>query len=160
MAFQQNLEQQMIKRLIYILLLFVFACTKGELPEPKNLDTWEPIIGYNTPKKSNLQVTYNLSVNSVGLPPPVNYSPPPAGHHNGYSFGLFGWVDIIYSGTPTNGWTGFDRALSAGTDVTITAVPGEGYEFSEWSNGQTVNPISFKLNSNVDLTATFITRDD
>ena len=48
----------MIKRLIYISLLFVFACTKGELPEPKNLDTWEPIIGYNTPKVSNLQVTY------------------------------------------------------------------------------------------------------
>ena len=69
-------------------------------------------------------------------------------------------MDIIYSGTPTNGWTGFDRELSAGTDVTITAVPGEGYEFSEWSNGQTVNPISFKLNSNVDLTATFISRDD
>ena len=150
----------MIKRLIYISLLFIFACTKGELPEPKNLDTWEPIIGYNTPKDSSLQVTYNLSVDVVGIPLPFNYSPPPAGHHNGYSFGLFGWVDIIYSGIPTNGWTGFDRALSAGTDVTITAVPGEGYEFSEWSNGQTVNPISFKLNSNVDLTATFISRDD
>ena len=88
----------MIKRLIYISLLFIFACTKGELPEPENLDTWEPIIGYNTPKESNLQVTYNLSVNSVGLPPPVNYSPPPAGHHNGYSFGLFGWVNIEYNG--------------------------------------------------------------
>ena len=150
----------MIKRLIYISLLFIFACTKGELPEPKNLDTWEPIIGYNTPKDSSLQLTYNLSVDVVGIPLPFNYSPPPAGHHNGYSFGLFGWVDIIYSGTHTNGWTGFSRALSSGTDVTITAIPGEGYEFSEWSNGQTVNPITFRLSSNTEITATFVTRDD
>jgi len=39
-------------------------------------------------------------------------------------------------------------------------MPGEGYEFSMWSNGVTENPITFKLNSNVDLTATFISRDD
>ena len=160
LALQQNLKLQMIKRITSISLLLIFACTKGELPEPKNLDTWEPIIGYNTPKDSSLQVTYNLSVDVVGIPLPFNYSPPPAGHHNGYSFGLFGWVNIIYSGTHTNGWTGFDEALSAGTDVTITAIPGEGYEFSEWSNGQTANPITFKLNSNIDLTATFVTRDD
>ena len=160
LAFQQNLKLQMIKRLTYISLLFILGCTKGELPEPKNLDTWEPIIGYNTPKDSNLQVTYNLSVTVLGIPPPVNYSPPPAGHHNGYSYGLAGWVDIIYSGTHTNGWVGFDRVLSGGIDVTLTAIPGEGYEFSKWSNGVTENPITFKLNSNVDLTATFISRDD
>ena len=54
----------------------------------------------------------------------------------------------------------FNESILAGTDIIITAVPGEGYEFSEWSNGQTVNPITFKLNSNTDLTATFITRND
>ncbi len=69
-------------------------------------------------------------------------------------------MNIVYSTTHTNGWTGFDKALSAGTDITITAIPGDGYEFSEWSNGQTANPITFKLNSNVDITATFIASDD
>ena len=110
LAFQQNLKLQMIKRISFISLLFIFACTKGELPEPKSLDTWEPIIGYNTPKDSSLQITYNLSVDVVGLPPPVNYSPPPAGHHNGYSFGLFGWVNLGINGIYSNGWTGFDSS--------------------------------------------------
>ena len=45
-------------------------------------------------------------------------------------------------------------------DITITAIPGEGYEFSEWSNGQSINPIFFNLSSNTDLTATFVTKDD
>ena len=54
----------------------------------------------------------------------------------------------------------FNESILAGSDVIITAVSGEGYEFSEWSNGQTANPITFKLNSDTDLTATFITRDD
>ena len=54
----------------------------------------------------------------------------------------------------------FNESILAGSDVIITAVSGEGYEFSEWSNGQTANPITFKLNSNIDLTATFVTRDD
>ena len=160
LAFQQNLELQMTKRLIYISLLFILACTKGELPEPKNLDTWEPIIGYNTPKVSNLQVTYNLSVNSIAVPPPVNYSPSAAGHHNGYSFGLFGWLNIEYNGIHNNGWVSFEQPLPSGIDITITAIPGEGYEFSKWSNGQSINPITFNLSSNTDLTATFVTKDD
>ena len=169
LAFQQNLKLQMIKRITFISLLFIFACTKGELPEPKNLDTWEPIIGYNTPNEVSSQLTYNLSVDVVGIPVPFNYSPPPAGHHNGYSFGLFGWVNLGINGIYSNGWTGFDSSthnhllhqpLVDGTAVTIKAIPGEGYEFSGWSNGQTANPLTFKLNSNVDITATFITRDD
>ena len=54
----------------------------------------------------------------------------------------------------------FDQPLPSGIDVTITAIPGEGYKFFEWSNGQTVNPITFNLSSNTDITATFVTRDD
>ena len=149
----------MIKRIIYIWLLFNLGCTKGELPAPNNIDTWEPIIGYNTPKDSNLQVTYNLSVNLVSLPPPFRYTPSVAGYHLGYSPGLFGWVDIIHSGTHINGSVSFNQSLSAGTDITISAIPGEGYEFSEWSNGQTANPITFQLNADTDLTAKF-TKDD
>ena len=54
----------------------------------------------------------------------------------------------------------FNESILAGSDVIITAVSGEGYEFSKWSNGQTTNPITFKLNSDTELTATFITRND
>ena len=170
LSFQQNLKLQMIKRITFISLLFILACTKGELPEPKNIDTWEPIIGYNTPNEVSKQLTYNFLVDVIGKPPPFNYTPPPAGHHNGYSFGLFGWVNLAFSGVYSNGWTGFDSSqqghllrlrqpLVDGTDITITAIPGDGYKFSEWSNGQTANPITFKLNSNVVLTAIFIKID-
>ena len=86
----------MIKRLLYVSLIFILSCSKGELPVPQNLDTWEPIIGYNTPKNSNTQVRYNLSVNTVGLPPAVNPTPP-AGHHNGYTFGYAGWANLEYN---------------------------------------------------------------
>ena len=149
----------MIKRLLNVSLIFILSCSKGELPVPQNLDTWEPIIGYNTPKNSNTQLRYNLSVNTVGLPPAVNPTPP-AGHHNGYTFGYAGWANLEYNNIFKFGWVSFNESILARTDIIITAVPGEGYEFSEWSNGQTVNPITFKLNSNTDLTASFITRND
>ena len=48
----------------------------------------------------------------------------------------------------------------AGTKVTVTAEPNEGYEFSRWSNGWIGNPITWKLNSNVGFSAEFKTTDD
>ena len=48
----------------------------------------------------------------------------------------------------------------AGTEVTVTAEPNEGYEFSGWSNGWIGNPITWKLNSNVGFSAEFKTTDD
>ena len=48
----------------------------------------------------------------------------------------------------------------AGTEVTVTAEPNEGYEFSGWSNGWIGNPITWKLNSNVGFSAEFKTIDD
>jgi len=48
----------------------------------------------------------------------------------------------------------------AGTEVTVTAEPYEGYEFSGWSNGWIGNPITWKLNSNVGFSAEFKTLDD
>ena len=113
----------MIKRLLYISLIFIISCSKGELPVPQNLDTWEPIIGYNTPKNSNTQVRYNLSVNTVGLPPAVNPTPP-AGHHNGYTFGYAGWADLEYNNNFKYGWVSFNESILAGSDLIITAVPG------------------------------------
>lgn len=41
------------------------------------------------------------------------------------------------------------------TEVTLTAIPTEGYEFVEWSDGSTENPYVFVANDNKNLTATF-----
>ena len=45
--------------------------------------------------------------------------------------------------------------LPPGTEVSIGASAAEGYEFSEWSNGWTENPATFKLNTQTILTAIF-----
>ena len=42
-----------------------------------------------------------------------------------------------------------------GTEITITAEPADGYIFSGWSNGWTVNPLTFKLNLDMEITAVF-----
>ena len=69
-------------------------------------------------------------------------------------------MNIEYNGIHNNGWVSFEQPLPSGIDITITAIPGEGYEFSESSNGQIINPITFNLSSNTEITATFVTRDD
>ena len=45
--------------------------------------------------------------------------------------------------------------LPPGTEVSIGASAAQGYEFSEWSNGWTQNPTTFKLNSQTILSAIF-----
>ena len=42
-----------------------------------------------------------------------------------------------------------------GTEVTITATPEEGYEFIGWSDGSTDVSITFSLNTNLNIVATF-----
>lgn len=42
-----------------------------------------------------------------------------------------------------------------GTEVTLTAVPAEGYEFVQWSDGSTENPYTFTATENKTLSATF-----
>ena len=44
-----------------------------------------------------------------------------------------------------------------GTEITITAEPADGYYFDKWSNGWTANPLTFKLNSDMEITAEFKT---
>ena len=56
--------------------------------------------------------------------------------------------------------SGFYIYRPAGTEVTVTAEPNEGYEFSGWSNGWRGNPITWKLNANVGFAAEFKTTDD
>ena len=42
-----------------------------------------------------------------------------------------------------------------GTEITITSEPAEGYYFDKWSNGWTANPLTFKLNEEMEITARF-----
>ena len=154
LAFQQNLKLQMIKRLTYISLLFILGCTKGELPDSTYTGN-----GLGT------VVMYDLTVDTTRLGAsayvPGSYShDPQANNHPGYGFNPPGWLNLEYNKTYIWGKGSWDESLPAGTDVLLTALPALGLEFHEWSNGVTENPITFKLNSNVDLTATFVTRDD
>ena len=75
--------------------------------------------------------------------------------HNGYGFNVAGWVNLEYNNTYIWGLGLIERTILGGTDVIVSATPAEGFTFHEWSNGITVNPITFKLNSDIELTAIF-----
>ena len=149
LAFQQNLKLQMIKRLTYISLLFILGCTKGELPE----STY-------TGNGLGPVVMYDLTVDTTRLGAsayvPGSYShDPQANNHPGYGFNPPGWLNLEYNKTYIWGKGSWNESLPAGTDVLLTALPALGMEFHEWSNGVTENPITFKMNSDIDLTAVF-----
>ena len=64
---------------------------------------------------------------------------------------------ITLSASPTSGGTvtgggTFDN----GTNVTITATPNTDYRFTSWSDGNTLNPRVITANSNLNLTANFV----
>ena len=42
-----------------------------------------------------------------------------------------------------------------GTEVTLTAIANEGYEFTQWSNGSTANPLTITITENTTLEASF-----
>ena len=69
-----------------------------------------------------------------------------------------GWVS--FGETSLRRRTAFYIFRPAGTEVTVSAEPADGFVFSGWSNGWTVNPITFKLNSDIGFSAEFITTDD
>ena len=149
LAFQQNLKLQMIKRLTYISLLFILGCTKGELPD----STY-------TGNGLGPEVMYDLTVDTTRLGAsayvPGSYShDPQANNHPGYGFNPPGWLNLEYNKTYIWGKGSWNESLPAGTDVLLTALPALGMEFHEWSNGVTENPIIFKMNSDIDLTAVF-----
>ena len=149
LAFQQNLKLQMIKRLTYISLILILGCTKGELPE----STY-------TGNGLGPLVMYDLTVDTTRLGAsayvPGSYShDPQANNHPGYGFNPPGWLNLEYNKTYIWGKGSWNESLPAGTDVLLTALPALGMEFHEWSNGVTENPILFKMNSDIDLTAVF-----
>ena len=149
LAFQQNLKLQMIKRLTYISLILILGCTKGELPD----STY-------TGNGLELEEIYDLTVDTTRLGAsawvPGTYShDPQANNHPGYGFNPPGWLNLEYNKTYVWGVGSWDESLPGGTDVLLTALPALGMEFHEWSNGVTENPILFKMNSDIDLTAVF-----
>ena len=42
-----------------------------------------------------------------------------------------------------------------GTEIQLTATPAEGYEFKQWSNGSTDNPLTLTVTEDIELTAEF-----
>lgn len=69
-----------------------------------------------------------------------------------------GWVS--FGETSLRRRTAFYIFRPAGTEVTVSAEPADGYVFSGWSNGWTANPITFKLTSNIGFSAEFKTTND
>ncbi len=47
------------------------------------------------------------------------------------------------------------EAVAEGTEVTLTAIPNDGYHFARWSNGETTATITFTVTSDVTLEAFF-----
>ena len=72
-------------------------------------------------------------------------------------------VLMAYAGE--GGWIRFSKAHKGrpqfmivrppGSEITVDALPADGYYFFEWSNGWTTNPLTFKLNSDMEITAVF-----
>ena len=143
----------MKKFLLYFSVLFIFSCSKGELPDSNYAGIFD------------LEVTYDLSVDTTRLNAtayvPGSYShDPQANNHPGYGFNLSGWVNLEYNNTYIWGMGSWNESLPAGTYITISATPAEGFEFLEWSNGVSVTPITFKLDSDISLTAVFKSTSD
>ena len=129
----------MKKILLFISFLFILSCTKGDLQAPESIDS---------------QIDVTLYLLSVTAGP------------NGYA-GSNGWVSLhltkrssIVKIQNIQDRAGFRPLLPAGTEVTISATPADGYYFDKWSNGWTANPTTFTLNSDIDVTAIFETTND
>ena len=129
----------MKKILLFFSFLFILSCTKGDLQAPESIDS---------------QIDVTLYLLSVTAGP------------NGYA-GSNGWVSLHFTKRSSivkiqniQDRAGFRPLLPAGTEVTISATPADGYYFDKWSNGWTANPTTFTLNSDIDVTAIFETTND
>ena len=129
---------------LYITLLLLITCSKEDSFDSnvfisQNVDLGKKAVGkiVSSPITSSSPVTqYKLTV----------------GTNQG------GWVS--FGETSLRRRTGFYIFRPAGTEVTVSAEPADGYVFSGWSNGWTANPITFKLNSNIGFSAEFKTTND
>ena len=149
----------MKKILLYFSVLFIFSCSKGELPDSNYAFNFDPEVSYNL-------LVDRTRLNTTPYVPGSYSHDPQANNHPGYGFNVAGWVNLEYQEKNKNGKTYvlgkgmIEREILAGTEVTISASPAEGFEFHEWSNGVTENPIIFKMDSDTDLTAVFKSTSD
>ena len=144
---------------LYFCFLLILSCAKGELPESNYSFNFDSGVSYNLlVERTRLNFTPYV---------PGSYShDPQANNHPGYGFNPAGWVNLEYQEQNKKGKTYLfghgmiEREIFAGTEVTISATTAEGFEFHEWSNGWTANPITLKLDSDTSLTAVFKSTSD
>ena len=120
-----------MKKILLLSLLILFGCSKADLQPSENIDSQSDVKEY--------------LLNVTGCP---NAS------------GCNGWVGISFPGLKQQSIQGreaISATLPAETDVTISATPADGYYFDKWSNGWTGNPVTFTLNSDINVTAVFKT---
>ena len=142
----------MRKFLLYFSFLFIFSCSKGELPDSNYAGNFDLEVTYDLSVDTTRS---NASVNTPSLTGQTYTHDPQANNHPGYGNNPPGWLNLEYNKTYIWGKGSWNESLPAGTDVLLTALPALGMEFHEWSNGVTENPIIFKMNSDIDLTAVF-----
>ena len=142
----------MKKFLLYFSVLFIFSCSKGELPDSNYASNFDLEVMYDLSVDTS---RLNATVNTPSLTGQTYAHDPQANNHPGYGNNPPGWLNLEYNKTYIWGKGSWNESLPAGTDVLITALPALGMEFHEWSNGVTENPIIFKMNSDIDLTAVF-----
>ena len=125
-------------------MLFIISCAKED-----SLD-------------SNTFVSQNMDAGkkSVGVivSSPITSSSPVTQYKLTVGANQGGWVS--FGETSLRRRTAFYIFRPAGTEVTVSAEPADGYVFSGWSNGWTTNPITFKLSYNIGFSAEFITTND
>jgi hypothetical protein len=139
---------------LYFCFLLILSCAKGELPESNYSFNFDSGVSYNLlVERTRLNFTPYV---------PGSYShDPQANNHPGYGFNPAGWVNLEYQEQNKKGKTYLlghgmiEREIFAGTEVTISATTAEGFEFHEWSNGSTGNPLTFKVNSDIEIKAIF-----
>ena len=129
-----------MKKLLILSLLVLFGCSKVDLQTPEGIDS-----------QSDGVIFYQL--NLIAGP-------------NGYT-GSNGWVSLhltkpseYFKYQNVQDRAGISPLLPAGIEITISASPKERYYFDKWSNGWKANPMTFKLNSDVDVTAEFKTTNN
>ncbi|MBR1630718.1 MAG: InlB B-repeat-containing protein, partial [Paludibacteraceae bacterium] len=71
------------------------------------------------------------------------------------NFAVNQYQATVLSSDESKGQTFGSGIFAHGAEAEFTAVPAKGYHFSGWSNGQTDNPVSVVVTSDLTLTATF-----
>ena len=116
-----------------------------------------PVISFNVKAKSNIEpVTVELSLVDTELvfENGSDYMRP--GNTNSDVNIVCDYKIVVSAGRGGKVYGG--GIYESGTNVTVTAVPDDGYEFLRWNSGITDNPYTFIAERNMTLSATFLTQ--